>query len=76
VIAVEADDVRDLARSRLRARQIDLVDDRDDLEVVFDSEVFASVCASTPCDASTSSSAPSHAGSDRATEARRGRACR
>ena len=28
---------------------------------------FASVCASTPCDASTSSSAPSQAASDRVT---------
>ena len=39
--AVEADDVLDLplAFVRLRARQIDLVDDRDDLEVVLDREV-------------------------------------
>ena len=41
VVAVEADDVRDLAPRlfRLRARQIDLVDDRDDLEVVLDREI-------------------------------------
>ena len=41
VVAVEADDVRDLAARlfRLRARQVDLVDDRDDLEVVLDREV-------------------------------------
>ncbi len=39
--AVEADDVGDLAPRflGLRARQIDLVDDRDDLEVVVDGEV-------------------------------------
>ena len=39
--AVEADDVLDLplALVGLRARQIDLVDDRDDLEVVLDREV-------------------------------------
>ena len=38
---VEADDVLDLALAlvRLRARQVDLVDDRDDLEVVVDGEV-------------------------------------
>ena len=38
---VEADDVLDLALGfvRLRARQVDLVDDRDDLEVVLDREV-------------------------------------
>ena len=41
VVAVEADDVRDLAARLfgLRARQIDLVDDRDDLEAVLDREV-------------------------------------
>ena len=41
VAAVEADDVLDLALAlvRLRARQIDLVDDRDDLEVVLDGEI-------------------------------------
>ena len=41
VVAVEADDVGDLAARLfgLRARQIDLVDDRDDLEVVLDREV-------------------------------------
>ena len=41
VDAVEADDVLDLALAlvRLRARQVDLVDDRDDLEVVVDGEV-------------------------------------
>ena len=39
--AVEADDVRDLAARffGLRAGQVDLVDDRDDLEVVLDGEV-------------------------------------
>jgi hypothetical protein len=45
---VEADDVLDLAARllRLRTRQIDLVDDRNDLEVVLDGEVaFASVWA-------------------------------
>jgi hypothetical protein len=38
---IEADDVLDLplALVRLRAREIDLVDDRDDLEVVFDCEI-------------------------------------
>jgi hypothetical protein len=41
VVAVEADDLRDLTAClfRLRARQIDLVDDRNDLEVVLDREV-------------------------------------
>ena len=41
MVAVEADDVGDLAPRllRLRARQVDLVDDRDDLEVVLDGEV-------------------------------------
>ena len=41
VVAVEADDVGDLSARLfgLRARQIDLVDDRDDLEVVLDGEV-------------------------------------
>ena len=41
VIAVEADDLRDLAARLfgLRARQVDLVDDRDDLQVVLDGEV-------------------------------------
>ena len=40
-VAVEADDLLDLAARLLglRARQIDLVDDRDDLEVVLDREV-------------------------------------
>ena len=38
---VEADDVLDLALAlvRLRARQVDLVDDRNDLEVVVDGEI-------------------------------------
>ena len=41
VVAVEADDLGDLPARlfRLRARQIDLVDHRDDLEVVLDREV-------------------------------------
>ena len=41
VVAVEPDDLLDLAARLfgLRARQIDLVDDRDDLEVVLDREV-------------------------------------
>ncbi len=41
MVAVEADDVGDLAPRffRLRARQVDLVDDRDDLEAVLDREV-------------------------------------
>ena len=41
VLRVEADDLLDLAPDllRLRAGQIDLVDDRDDLEVVLDREV-------------------------------------
>jgi len=41
MIAVEADDLRDLPARllRLRAGQIDLVDDRDDLEVVLDREI-------------------------------------
>ena len=40
-VAVEADDVLDLAPRLfgLRARQVDLVDDRDDLEVVLDRQV-------------------------------------
>ena len=40
-VAVEADDLLDLAARLLglRARQIDLVDDRDDLEVVLDREI-------------------------------------
>ena len=40
-VAVEADDLLDLPARllRLRARQIDLVDDRNDLEVVLDREV-------------------------------------
>ena len=38
---IEADDLLDLAARlfRLRARQVDLVDDRDNLEVVLDGEV-------------------------------------
>ena len=41
VVAVEADDVLDLPARLfgLRAGQVDLVDDRDDLEVVLDREV-------------------------------------
>ena len=57
---VQADDVLDLLFDpvRLGRRQIDLVQDRDQFEIVLDREiVFASVCASTPCDASTTSSA-------------------
>jgi len=70
VAAVESDDVLDLVPDHLglRARQIDLVDDRDHLQIVLDGQVgVRQVCASTPCVASTSSSAPSHAASERVT---------
>ena len=67
---IKADDRLDLFLDpfRLGRRQIDLVQYRNDLKVVLDRKVsIASVCASTPCDASTTSSAPSHADSDRET---------
>ena len=46
----------------LSRRQIDLVNDRNDFEIVLRARyVLASVCASTPCEASTTSSVPSQA---------------
>ena len=67
---VEPDDVLDLALGflGLRAGQVDLVDDRDNLEIVLDREIgVGERLRSTPCEASTISSAPSQAASDRET---------
>ena len=80
-VRVETDDVLDLFLDSLGlgTGQIDLVDDRNEFQVVFDREIrLASVCASTPCDASTTSSAPSQAESDARPRRknRRGRAYR
>jgi hypothetical protein len=52
----------------LGARQVDLVEDRDDLEPASSARKrFESVCAWMPCDASTTRIAPSHAASERET---------
>ena len=65
------DQVHDLLGPPLRlgAGQVDLVEDRDDLEprVQGQEEVAESVCAWTPCEASTTRIAPSHAASERDT---------
>lgn len=70
VHARNTNNVLDLLRDALRlgGRQVDFVDDGRDLKVVLDRKIrIASVCASMPCDASTTRIAPSHAASERDT---------
>ena len=71
LLGLGADQVHDLLRALLGlgARQVDLVEDRNDLEpgVHARGTGCESVCAWIPCDASTTRIAPSHAASERET---------